>query len=61
MNGMIDLAALIQVVLIVLDKKGPMPVGEIGKNLALIFGCDNLSRRLKDQFTGLKRAIENAK
>jgi len=60
MSGKIDLATLIQVVLIVLDKKGPMPVGEIGKNLALIFGCDNLSRRLKEQFTGLKRAIENA-
>lgn len=37
-----------------------MPVGEIGKNLQAILGCENLSRRLKDQFTGLKRAIEHA-
>jgi hypothetical protein len=37
-----------------------MPVGEIGKNLQSLLGCDALSKRLKDQFSGLKRAIENA-
>lgn len=38
-----------------------MPVGEVGKNLQAILACESLSRRLKDQFTGLKRAIESAK
>lgn len=37
-----------------------MPVGEIGKNLQALLGCDALSKRLKDQFSGLKRAIENS-
>ena len=35
-----------------------MPVGEIGKNLQLLTGCDTLSKRLKEQFSGLKKAIE---
>jgi hypothetical protein len=60
LGGKIELATLTQMILIILDKRGPMPVGEIGKNLQAILGCENLSRRLKEQFTGLKRAIENA-
>ena len=38
-----------------------MPVGEIGKNLQSISGCEALSKRLKEQFGGLKKAIETAK
>eukprot|EP00981_Chlorochromonas_danica_P014418 scaffold7965_cov159-Ochromonas_danica.AAC.2 len=42
-------------------QKGPMPVGEIGKNLQALLNCDNnLSRRLKEQFGGLKKAIERS-
>lgn len=40
------------------EQKGPMPVGEVGKNLQLITNSDTISRRLKDQFNGLKKAIE---
>lgn len=35
-----------------------MPVGEVGKNLQTMTGSENLSRRLKEQFNGLKKAIE---
>ena len=35
-----------------------MPVGEVGKNLQLMTGSENLSRRLKEQFRGLKKAME---
>jgi hypothetical protein len=38
-----------------------MPVGEVGKNLQIITGSDSLSRRLKEQFSGLKRAVEMSK
>jgi hypothetical protein len=31
-----------------------MPVGEIGKNLQAITGCDSLSKRLKEQFSATK-------
>jgi len=43
------------------QQKGLMPVGEIGKNLQSLLGCDLLSKRLKEQFSGLKKAIEHAK
>lgn len=38
-----------------------MPVGEIGKNLQALLCCDNLSKRLKEQLGGLKKAIERSK
>lgn len=38
-----------------------MPVGEVGKNLQTITGCESLSKRLKEQFGGLKKAIETSK
>lgn len=44
----------------VLMHKGPMPVGEVGKNLQTMTGSDTLSKRLKEQFNGLKRAIEHS-
>ena len=37
-----------------------MPVGEVGKNLQTMTGSENLSKRLKDQFSGLKKAIEQS-
>ena len=38
-----------------------MPVGEVGKNLQAMTGSDTLSRRLKDQFSGLKKAMEHSR
>lgn len=38
-----------------------MPVGEIGKHLQVITNSDTISRRLKDQFGGLKKTIESSK
>lgn len=37
-----------------------MPVGEVGKNLQLVSNSDTISKRLKDQYTGLKKAMEMA-
>lgn len=38
-----------------------MPVGEVGKHLHLITGSHAISRRLKENYQGLKKAIEAAK
>jgi hypothetical protein len=35
-----------------------MPVGEVGKNLQIMSGSDTMSKRVKEQFGGLKKAIE---
>jgi hypothetical protein len=55
------ITVLTQFFCIFLLQKGPMPVGEVGKNLQIITGSDSLSRRLKEQFSGLKRAVEMSK
>lgn len=60
LGGRIDSELLSQLVVLILEKKGSMPVGEIGKNLQSLLGCDLLSKRLKEQFSGLKKAIEHA-
>lgn len=61
LGGKVHQEALIQLIIQILVQKGQMPVGEIGKNLQLLTGCDTLSKRLKDQFSGLKKAIELSK
>ena len=43
-----------------ITQRNPMPVGEVGKCLQLLTGCDNISKRLKEQFGGLKKTIETA-
>lgn len=58
LGGRVNQAVLLQLVEKILLQKGPMPVGEVGKNLQAITGCDGLSRRLKEQYSGLKKAIE---
>jgi len=60
LGGRIDNELLSQLVLLILEKKGSMPVGEIGKNLQALLGCELLSKRLKEQFSGLKKAIEHS-
>lgn len=60
LGGRINRAVLVQMIVRVLMHKGPMPVGEVGKNLQTMTGSDTLSKRLKEQFNGLKRAIEHS-
>lgn len=38
--------------------KGPMPIGEVGKQLQAFFGSDDLMRAIKEEFGGLKKLIE---
>lgn len=45
----------------IITAKGSMPVGEIGKNIQSMTGCENLSKKLKEQFSGLKKALETLK
>ena len=42
----------------ILNDKGPLPVGEIGKLLQEFTANAGLSQTLKDQFGGLKRFLE---
>eukprot|EP01035_Chromulina_nebulosa_P024194 gene24194-31452_t len=60
LGGKINHDLLLKLVVQIISKKGAMPVGEVGKNLQSISGCEALSRRLKEQFGGLKKAIESA-
>mmetsp|Transcript_30540 Transcript_30540/g.60769 ORF Transcript_30540/g.60769 Transcript_30540/m.60769 type:complete len:486 (-) Transcript_30540:643-2100(-) len=60
LGGRINHSALILMIIRILMHKGPMPVGEVGKNLQTMTGSDSISRRLKDQFGGLKKCIELA-
>jgi hypothetical protein len=60
LGGKIDHHFLVLLIEQILLIKGPMPVGEIGKNLQLLSGSDCLSRRLKEQYSGLKKAIETS-
>jgi hypothetical protein len=43
----------------ILNERGPLPVGEIGKMLQEITGISTLSAYLKDKFGGLKKFLEN--
>ena len=43
----------------ILQDRGPLPVGEIGKTLQEITGISTLSAYLKDKFGGLKKFLEN--
>jgi hypothetical protein len=43
----------------ILQDRGPLPVGEIGKMLQEITGISTLSAYLKDKFGGLKKFLEN--
>lgn len=50
--------ALISMVVHVLEMKGPLPVGEIGKQLQEATGNPQLSQVLKERYGGLKKFIE---
>ncbi len=42
----------------ILQERGPLPVGEIGKMLQEMTGISTLSAFLKDKFGGLKKFLE---
>jgi len=60
LGAKINRALLIETITRILQHKGNMPVGEVGKNLQAMTGSETLSKRLKEQFGGLKRAIEQS-
>jgi hypothetical protein len=60
LGSKIQQGVIITLVQELIRKKGTMPVGEVGKNLQLITGSDSISKRLKDQYGGLKKTIEGA-
>ena len=40
------------------EQRGPIPVGEIGKEIQMMTGSDCAMKKLKEQFTGLKKVLE---
>ena len=52
-------SALLSVSIEILNTKGPLPVGEIGKVLAELTSISNLSVKLKEKFGGLKKFLEH--
>jgi hypothetical protein len=59
--SVVSQAALTRLIVQILAQRGPMPVGEIGKHLHVVTGSDVISKRLKEVFGGLKKAVESAK
>lgn len=49
---------LLRVIVYILEHRGPLPVGEIGKQLLELTGSDILVKNIKSKFTGLKKCIE---
>lgn len=50
--------ALAKLIVSILENKGPLPVGEIGKQLQEITGNENLSVVLRANYRGLKKVVE---
>ena len=61
LGGRLSRKVLERLVVCIITAKGSMPVGEIGKNIQSMTGCENLSKKLKEQFSGLKKALETLK
>ena len=61
LGGRLSRKVLERLVVCIITAKGSMPVGEIGKNIQSMTGCENLSKKLKEQFSGLKKAMETLK
>ena len=57
-GGIVTPEALARLIVHIVQSRGPLPVGEIGKQLQEITGNENLSVVLKTQFKGLKKVIE---
>lgn len=58
-NSIISLDLLPQLIAEIIDARGSIPIGEVGKLLAEITGNENLPTILKNKFRGLKRIIES--
>jgi hypothetical protein len=50
--------ALAKLIVTILENKGPLPVGEIGKQLQEMTGNENLSNVLRANYRGLKKVVE---
>lgn len=59
LENMLSESALLTVSIEILNSKGPLPVGEIGKVLAELTCIPNLSVKLKERFGGLKKFLEH--
>ena len=51
-------AALSHLIMHILEQRGPLPVGEIGKQLLELTSSDVLMKNIKTKFGGLKKVIE---
>jgi hypothetical protein len=51
-------AALFYLIVHILEQRGPLPVGEIGKQLLELTRSDVLMKNIKTKFGGLKKVIE---
>jgi hypothetical protein len=49
---------LLRIIVYILEQRGPLPVGEIGKQLLELTRSDILVKNIKSKFTGLKKCIE---
>ena len=59
LENMVTEFALLSVSIEILNTKGPLPVGEIGKVLAELTSISTLSVKLKEKFGGLKKFLEH--
>ena len=53
-----SLGALSHLIAHILEQRGPLPVGEVGKQLLELTSSDILMKSIKTKFGGLKKVIE---
>jgi len=57
-ESIISRVSLLDLVMEILEHKGPLPIGEVGKALAELTCISGLSLRLKEKYGGLKKFLE---
>lgn len=57
-ESIISRVSLLDLVVEILEHKGPLPIGEVGKALAELTCIAGLSLRLKEKYGGLKKFLE---
>eukprot|EP01038_Epipyxis_sp_PR26KG_P005815 gene5815-8021_t len=58
LESIVSESAILTITLEILNDRGPLPVGEIGKILTELSSNPNLSQKLKESFGGLKKFVE---
>lgn len=53
-----SLGGLARLIVYILEQRGPLPVGEVGKQLLEFTGSDLLVKNIKQRYGGLKKVIE---